>query len=152
MINYQLNESTFEDIHTHLEACDHLFPGTLSSRVNLYEYSQKLFDKSFRFEAWYEHVLVGLIACYLNTDERMVYITSVSVVDDFAGKGIANQLLQNVKDFAVDNNTEKISLEVHNINSRAIALYQKHGFVNSSKDESLNMLKLVYFVPRNEKK
>jgi ribosomal protein S18 acetylase RimI-like enzyme len=152
MINYQLNHTSYTDILTHLQACDHLFPGSLSSRVELATYSDKIFNKAQRFEAWNQDELVGLIAAYHNDEKQLVYITSVSVLEVFAGQGIAKQLLTYVINFAKENNTSTIELEVHKTNEKALTLYESNGFVEIQTEENTEMKKLVYFVSRNEEK
>lgn len=151
-MNYQLNHSSCKQILSHLQACDHLFPGSLSSRVELGSYSDKIYNKAQRFEAWNKDELVGLIAAYHNKEKHLVYITSVSVLEVFAGQGIAKQLLTHVIDFAKENNASTIELEVHKTNEKALALYQSNGFIESHTEENTEMKKLIYFVARNEEK
>jgi ribosomal protein S18 acetylase RimI-like enzyme len=151
-MNYQLNHSSNNQILSHLQACDHLFPGSLSSRVELGAYADKIFNKAQSFEAWNQDELVGLIAAYHNDEKQLVYITSVSVLEDFAGQGIAKQLLKHVIDFAKENNASTIELEVHKTNEKALTLYQSNGFIESLTEENTEMKKLIYFVARNEEK
>ena len=75
MIKYTTNTSSVDIIYDHLFNCRDLFIPNLDSYVNIKEYSQKLFDKSYRFEAFDNDKLVGLICLYPNN-----FITNVSVL------------------------------------------------------------------------
>jgi RimJ/RimL family protein N-acetyltransferase len=47
---------------------------------------------------------------------------------DFWGKGIGNQLMNAIEEWAAENNIVRIELEVMAHNERGIALYKKRGF------------------------
>lgn len=137
-IYYKIKSANSNDIYYHLISCDADFVPPLSKKVNLLEYSQKLFDKSVTFEAWYQSNLVGLIACYYN--ESNAFITNVSALKQYSGKGIASTLMQNCIDYSKQKKCSQIKLEVNSLNSSAIHLYNKFGFtIFEKKDDSLLM-------------
>ena len=102
----------------------------LSCRVNLGEYSAKLFLRAKRFEAWSSGSLVALLAAYFNDLEKhVVYITSVSVLKEWMGKGLAAQLLGQCIEYARGCGMRQIRLHVASSNLPAVSLYEKAGFV-----------------------
>ena len=67
----------------------------------LSEYAAKLSDRGERFEAWMNKTLVGLVAAYANNlQDRIAYVTSVSVLPEFQGVNIAGRLLTSCARFA----------------------------------------------------
>lgn len=121
-------------IRAHLEACDASFIPRLSDRVDLADYAGKLADKSWRFEAWDQAELVGLVAAYCNEgDRRRAFVTNVSVLPQAEGRGIATQLVGRCISAARGAGFGRLELEVSAANARALALYAKHGFCKTSE-------------------
>ncbi len=141
-LSYKINSSDNIDISEHLKKCSDSFIPALSTRINIDEYSIKLFEKSIRFEAWYKNELVGLIAAYLNEDICQVFISNVSVLKDFEGKGIGVNLLKMSLVFFKNKSISIIKLEVNNNNLRAIKLYEKFSFKTESMNDNTTILKL----------
>lgn len=128
-INYRVNTASAQEVAEHLLCCDIFFAPPLSQRVRIPDYAQKLVSQTLRFEAWSNNLLVGLVAAYCNNQEaRVAYITSVSVVKDWAGNGIAQCLMQQCIKHANTINMRKIQLEVDRENRLARNLYTKIGF------------------------
>lgn len=138
-ILYQTKTANVNDICLHLNACDDSFVPALSSRINITEYAQKIFDKAITFEAWNKSELVGLIATYFSQPETgIAFITNVSVCQNNKGKGIASQLLSNCIDYAIKTNYKEIKLEVNSKNTPAITFYKKHHFIyTETKEDSI---------------
>lgn len=139
-ITYEHNKSGLSDIVNHLESCDSLFAPNLSSYVNISEYAHKLYSKAERMEVWRGEELVGLIAFYIN--EKMAYISNVSLFEDLQGSGVAGILLDRCKSFSQKKNSEFIRLEVFETNNRAFSFYSKHGFIIRRGDEGKFLLEL----------
>ena len=127
-LRFSVNESSKDDIRTHLFCCDGQFTPRLSERVDLGEYSSKIREKSFTLEAWKCQNLVGLVAAYMNIPDSSCYITNVSVLVDFAGRGIANRLLVACFEQAKTHGIKTVSLEVSKDSHPAIRLYEKFDF------------------------
>lgn len=129
-IRYLTNDASEAVIAEHLSQCDVDFVPPLSTRVEIGAYSRKIASKATRFEAWAGDRMVGLVAAYCNDQQtRCAYITSVSVLREWAGKGIAAHLLKRCIEHAKASNMCRISLEVASGNISAIELYRKRGFV-----------------------
>lgn len=60
-------------------------------------------------------------------------LVSIGVHDDYRQMGIASELLDIVYDMALDRGVTSINLEVRTSNEAAIALYEKHGFVQNGR-------------------
>jgi ribosomal protein S18 acetylase RimI-like enzyme/SAM-dependent methyltransferase len=138
---YKTNSASQSQIHIHLKECSDQFVPPLHQKVNLEEYSRKLFTQATRFEAWDDHHLVGLVAAYLNDHEKnQGYITSVSTAEQHSGKGVASSLMNMCIQHARKKNFKEIKLEVSQKNQRAIQLYQKFNFTAIEvKNDSLIM-------------
>ena len=113
----------------------------LSDIVNLSDYALKLFEKAYTFEAWDKTELVGFIGAYF-TDRQTNkgFISNVSVLEEYNNKGIATQLLNMTKEYAKNNEFDKIGLEVNAKNSNVVAFYKKNKFeIEYEKMDSLFM-------------
>ena len=138
-IVYNLKTASVTDISLHLTACNHSFIPPLSSRINLEEYAQKIHDKAVTFEAWQDKTLIGLIAAYFSSNEqKMAFITNVSVYSNYMGAGIASKLLGMTIHYASQHHYSAINLEVNCNNTAAINFYKKnHFFQTETKEESI---------------
>ena len=142
-IEYKIKAASREEILLHLKKCNDNFIPPLDKKVNLAEYSQKLADKSITFEAWLNDELIGLVAAYLNDLENHVgHITSVSVVKDHNGKGIAMELLDRCIEYARRQNFKHITLEVSEDNLGAVQLYKKFDFIPFENKNRMVRMKL----------
>ena len=129
-IEYLLNKASAAEIAEHLTRCDADFVPALSRRVEIKSYAQKIASKAMRFEAWSGSTLVGLVAAYCNDQEKCIaYLTSVSVLRAWTGKGIAARLVGQCVEYAKALGLRQISLEVASDNAHAITLYEKCGFL-----------------------
>jgi ribosomal protein S18 acetylase RimI-like enzyme len=134
-MDYLLNKASEAEIVDHLRACDADFMPPLSGRGEIKDYARKITSKATRFEAWSGGTLVGLVAAYCNDQEkRIAYITSVSVLRAWTGKGIAEHLMSQCIEYATVSELRQISLEVASDNTPAIKLYEKNGFVAGKAD------------------
>lgn len=129
-VEYLSNKASEAEIAEHLSRCDAGFVAPLSSRVEIKGYAKKIASKATRFEAWSGGTLVGLVAAYCNDQEKHIaYITSVSVLRKWTGKGIAYRLMNQCIEHAKALGMRQISLEVASGDTSAIRLYQKSGFI-----------------------
>jgi len=127
---YAINQAKCEDIEKHLLQCSKLFSPELDTYVSIHNYSKKIRDNAITVEAWNSGELIGLVACYLNNDiTHDGYITNVSVIHEWQGKGIAKELVKNTIEEALRKNYKTLNLEVEINNKQAIELYRQSGFV-----------------------
>lgn len=143
-IDYKIKTAGDSAIADHLQNCKHLFVPCLDETVNIHDYSVKLANLALTFEAWASTELVGLVAAYFNdTSKRNAFITNVSVLPGFAGRGIAGTLLQHCVKYARDNNFREIVLEVNQHNGPAIKLYKRHNFSETAFKGELKIMTLT---------
>ncbi len=140
---FRINTANFSDVYNHLIGCDQSFVPTLSKRVDITAYAQKLVENSEMFEAWANNELIGLIAVYCNDPaQEEAYISSVSVLAHWMGKGIASRLLSNCLAFVHKSGFKSVGLEVGVENAAAISLYLQNNFSTvSHKDNVQEMVK-----------
>jgi ribosomal protein S18 acetylase RimI-like enzyme len=67
------------------------------------------------------------LAAYFNNN-GIVFVTNVSVLNNFVGYGIASNLLDMCIEHARKNNFQEITLEVCQRNSNAVRFYKKFSF------------------------
>jgi ribosomal protein S18 acetylase RimI-like enzyme len=128
-IEYLSNRATHAEISEHLSRCDADLVSPLSGRVEIKNYAKKITSKATRFEAWSGGTLIGLVAAYCNDQEtHIAYITSVSVLREWMGKGVSSHLMNQCIEHAKVSGMRQISLEVARGNTPAIRLYEKNGF------------------------
>lgn len=140
---YKKNSTTAKEIYTHLYLCkDHFNPPLATSNVEntIKDYAKKIKDNAITFEAWDENTLISLVAIYLNDlNTKIGFITNVSTLPTYQGRGLGSQLINSSLNNAKDLNFYTIRLEVGINNVPAISLYSKLGFnkISINKDKQL---------------
>jgi ribosomal protein S18 acetylase RimI-like enzyme len=136
--DFVVNRASAEELADHFVRCDTRFIPRLSARVDIPDYAQKIATKAMRFEAWSGTALVGMVAAYCNDrDTLCAYITSVSVLEEWAGQGIALRLLNQCIAHARTIGLRQIGLQVGTDNVRARGLYARAGFMTGNTHEQL---------------
>jgi ribosomal protein S18 acetylase RimI-like enzyme len=137
-ITDSVNQSSAAEILAHLVRADGGFEPSLSSRVDIHAYAQKLQDRAVRFEAWLDEELVGLVASYCNQPDKKgkAFVTSVSVLPQSQGQGIADRLMRQCIEHARGLGFRQMELAVDQRSMPAVALYRKLGFSTLRKDGS----------------
>jgi ribosomal-protein-alanine N-acetyltransferase len=140
-IKFRAKTASENEILNHLSECNNSFVPPLSNKVDLISYSKKIVEKAITFEAWHEDKLAGLIAAYFNDSEKRTgYITNMSIVPEFTGRGIGSELLLNCINYAVKEDYYEISLEVNKLNVKAVSFYKKQNFVQmDERDDNIIM-------------
>ena len=109
--------------------CEQDFLPPLSTRVNVSEYAERLHNSAARYEAWTRGDLVGLVATYQNDpNKECAFISSVSVVKLWQGKGISSRLLEQCIQEVTRLQFAQLALEVNKRQLLAISMYEKRGF------------------------
>ncbi|MCC9602038.1 GNAT family N-acetyltransferase [Stieleria sp. JC731] len=150
-IRYTRDQSSASDLVGHLECCSDQFIPALADRVNVADYAKKLHCNATRFEAWHEGELVGLVAAYFSKSDAnsetpqpehddVGFISNVSVLRQFGGRGIATNLVQQTIQFSKDHRVLLLELKVNRDNDAAVSLYGKLGFcIAATEGTELNM-------------
>lgn len=143
-IDYSIGRASEREVSTHLFRCDDAFIPSLSSRVDIADYARKIVDNAQTFEAWVNDELVGLVAVYCNASDRhTAFITSVSVLYGWQGKGIAGQLMAQCFDHLQALDLACSELEVGTDNEAALYLYKKLGFTIICKNGNTHKMTKV---------
>ncbi|PMW99563.1 GNAT family N-acetyltransferase [Pseudomonas sp. FW215-R2] len=70
---------------------------------------------------------------------NIVRIGSVCVAEAFWGKGIGRQLMERVKDWAIEHNAQELRLSVWPFNERAARMYAEFGFESRTVDMGMRL-------------
>jgi ribosomal protein S18 acetylase RimI-like enzyme len=119
-------------LFNYLQKIDSDFNPTLTTRVDLEKYAEKLFNKSSIITAYNMNNLVGLICYYSNeTRNKIGYLSLVHISKSHRGKGIYGNLfckmITNLKNLEFI----QLRLEVSNQNNHAQDIYRNDGFANN---------------------
>lgn len=80
------------------------------------------------FLLYVDENLVGFLECSIVLDEAELFEIAIDV--KFQGKGYSKILMKYFLDFCEKRKVRTIFLEVNKINSKAISLYKKFGFIS----------------------
>ncbi|MFX1355956.1 MAG: GNAT family N-acetyltransferase [Promethearchaeota archaeon] len=142
-IEYKIGVGSQNEIYLHLLDCDKFFIPKLSEKINISEYSEKIFNKAINFEAWDNERLIGLLSMYINEEDTSFgYITNISIINEYKNRGIASNLLKKCIKYSKDINLNWISLKVDTKNVSAVNLYNKFNFIKEKHKNSSSFLKL----------
>lgn len=103
-------EKTFFDLKTNQSMLDSF------DSENLYYFVMFLNDE-----------IVGFLECSIVLDEAELF--EIAIKKEFQGRKLSIELMNYFIDFCKEKNVSTIFLEVNTINSKAISLYEKFGFV-----------------------
>lgn len=120
--------STRADIERHLASTDTLFTPPLTERVDVRSYAAKIRERARTVEAWDDEELVGLVAAYFDSGARACFVTNVSVLSTYTGRGVATRLLGELMEMAKQEGIAAVTLEVSSQSVSALALYRKFDF------------------------
>ncbi|ARM11782.1 MULTISPECIES: GNAT family N-acetyltransferase [Rhizobium] len=136
------NLASASDITYHLNGCGTVFTEGLRARVDIDAYALKILLNAERFEAWSDGKLIGLLAIYCNNPQQTsAFITNLSVLEEWRGRGIAGALLERSMALARQKRFETIRLEVEAKNTAAVAVYRRYGFVVLDGEQSMLTMK-----------
>jgi ribosomal protein S18 acetylase RimI-like enzyme len=133
-LEHRQNTAGPQHVEAHLAVCDPAFIPPLRARVDVSDYSAKIAARAHLFEAWSSGALVGLVAAYIEAGSARAFVTNVSVLPSWTGRGVASALLRRCIDHARSVGVEEIALEVDVRNASAICLYERIGFRRTGGD------------------
>lgn len=148
--NYKDLEGYEENlINSFIAIDDHFLPSLLSRIANnneefsVKDYIHKLNAYGDLFLFIDKDEIMGVVALYSNdTINHTAYIPVLFVHPEFNGRGIANALLQKVKETSALNKMKWIRVNTWQKNEGAIRLYEKNGYKIINIDGSNVQLKL----------
>ena len=117
-----------KDAYEWVTTCDEKFCPPRWNEERLSEYVLKLSEKAY-FDLLVDNDnKVAFVAYYLNEEKRFAYITIIAVAKEFRGMGYSKTLLDSFLSH-LQSDIENVSLEVSKLNTPALCLYKKYGFV-----------------------
>lgn len=131
MVLIESKQLSSEEIYKYLEDNSDIFIPPLTNRVNLTEYSNKIY--LYAWQVWAidsnNDKLAGFMACYFNDKVNNIgYITTISVKKEYQGKKVGYNLLNTAINYAREKDFKKIKLEVNKKNVNAMKFYYRNGF------------------------
>lgn len=119
----EVDESAIDQLMAIETAC-HSHPWTLKTM------SSCMGGRYFNLAAFNKNTLVGF---YIGEKAGPDFtLMDICVTPSEQGKGIAKQLLRQFIEYGEQQNAENLFLEVRESNTRAIALYERAGFIEMS--------------------
>jgi len=119
----EVDESAIEQLMA-IETVCHSHPWTLKTM------SSCMGGRYFNLAAFNKNTLVGF---YIGEKAGPDFtLMDICVTPSEQGKGIAKQLLRQFIEYGEQQNAENLFLEVRESNTRAIALYERAGFIEMS--------------------
>lgn len=129
MLVYSVKKASRQEIYQHLQRVNKFFIPSLEYRVDIADFSDKIFNNAITFEAWDNENLIGLLSVYFNnTLHYHAFINNISIEEKHANSGIATSLMSNCLKYGQNNNFKSVGLEVSTHNLIAIKLYENFGF------------------------
>lgn len=133
-----------------LKKVNNEFPVPLSEKQDLESYAKKLLEKAtLCYEINEQNQIIALVAGYTDClSNNMAYISMVSTLPEYQGKGIATELVKKFINICIDKNISGIHLYAVAENTPAVKLYKKLGFKtmnidNEKRPDDLHLLKLL---------
>ena len=127
MLIYKQETPTLESIREFFYRTNEEFDVPLNQKVDIEEYTLKLFTYATFFVCYDDETIIGMICCYMNRPPQ-AYISHVCVSSEYQGKGIFMKLFTCLKSECVKQRFSQIALEVGVKNVKAQNIYKKMGF------------------------
>lgn len=123
------SEANIKLLSDFLSVIDTSFPVPLSQKVNISDYSPKVFNLGIVFQAMIDGEMVGVLIGYANDYQNFQgYISLFGILEEYRGMGIGKKLLQAMLDICRSRGMKELALDVHKQNEAAQKFYQKNGF------------------------
>lgn len=131
-------------IRAFLSSVDREFTPPLSQKVSVRDYSRKLATTASNIFLSSDGYDVGHAAYYSNDYEgKIAFLTSICVVPDVRGSGLAGTLLKEVVQGATQDGMKWLKLEVNPKNDGAVRFYNKYGFIDCGIEQMILSLSEV---------
>lgn len=127
-----------------LKNIDNDFIPSLSSKINIEEYSKKIFNKATIFSTNKKGELIAFIAFYCNEELKVAYCTMIAVRKNEQNSGIGTNLIKSSIDYLKKKNFNSLTLEIYKTNIKAIDFYKKLGF--KIEDENQNSIFAKFYL------
>jgi ribosomal protein S18 acetylase RimI-like enzyme len=141
----------FDHFSSILREIGELLPDPLSERVDVDAYAKRLYENAEIVVAQIETgEYVGVSAFYANDVEtKKAYWSIMGVKKEYSGNGIGTSFIEKMFSVLEAREFESVVCHVHPSNTRAIKIYEKHGFSFYEPDDRGYFLKAD--VPRRRR-
>lgn len=133
---------------------DNFFDPSLSSRTNLLEYSEKMFQYGTKYIFVFNDEIISCCVCYLNKYPLKSFITYVLTLPDFKRKGLGSSLIKKCISDAEKFLTPKIELKMNGENLSTLRFYSNLGFLKTAEsmfpNTKIKELELTKFFDIND--
>jgi len=137
-ISFYLNKLSIEEIERYLILNDNNLFERLSARLNIHEYSKKLYKNALHFTLYKYDSLIGFSPCYFNDKVTgKAYISALIIRKNYQGLGLEEKLLGYIKTYAKHNNYNEINVSFHCKNIQSIKFYEDNFFVKSAQNSDV---------------
>lgn len=137
MIEYKLykpGELEPERLFDFLNEVDDYLTPTLSSRVNLTDYSKKLANQATNYVAIDNGEIIGLSSCYFNEAPEMSFGTYLCVKEEYQKEGgIGIKLISDIIDYCEANGSKGFWCAIRKTNKPLRKMYKILGFTIKSE-------------------
>lgn len=124
------------------------FPVPLNAKVNVTVYAEKLITNGVVLLAHGSNEIVGLAGGYANdVKHRTAFLSVIAVSQSTRGSGLADRLLDEFELKAKACGMVSCELETHVTNSRALAFYRRHGYINQGSGATREDVRLSHSLP-----
>lgn len=131
MISYQINEPEtldYQEVLAFLKETDQLVVPSLSTLVNLEEYSHKITSKAVIFTARDNEKIIGLSAIYFNKAPGFSYSTMMMVKREYQLQEMVGvELSKLAKDYLKKNESAGLRFEIRKSNQPLVRYHLKRG-------------------------
>lgn len=126
----------------YLMAVDSDFEVPLSSKTDLYIFTEKLLSKGHLLAVIEDNVIMGINGFYCNDQiNKIAHFSILSCKQEIRGKGYARRLVEKMIEICKANTMKKIHCD--SVNPIAICLYKSCGFIEY-RTELCDELKKTY--------
>jgi len=117
----------------------------LSDRIDIDDYSQKIYQNATHFTLYDGDTLIGFSPCYFNDDAKeKAYISSLTITDGYRRSKLGSTLLSQIKTYAVDQGVKQLIVSVHSNNKNSINFYNQNEFSVDENNEETQSCSLQY--------
>lgn len=129
-----------ERIEKFLYKVDKQFFPTLSERVTIKSYAEKLAKNAENIIVGNDGYDIGICSVYMNN--TTAFISSIAVIEKFYRRGIGKKMLDEVVAKCREKGCYSICLETCSGNSGALLFYKNYGFITIVKKDNIIRMEL----------
>ena len=129
-------------LKTFLGEIDSCLPVSLSERVDLSKYAEKVISsgKVLCIEKADKIVASSMFYCN-DTKSKKGYLTLLGTLPEHEGKGYARVLMEEMEEFSRTSGISTMHLDTDCSNTKAVAFYSKCGYIIEKVDKKIHMMK-----------